>query len=140
MTESIVPSEVFALIIAALLTTFVCLSCIFFCYGGLQRRTLFWKLCKRKGPWRMQWLGIGLWFVLLACYAHWLFGWSRSFVNLMLLASYLTAVTITDLRAREIPDDATVFYAALFLLWLLTSGERALVFQGLLGGYSHFRA
>ena len=37
----------------------------------------------------------------------------------MLLASYLTAVTITDLRAREIPDDATVFYAALFLLALL---------------------
>lgn len=31
-----------------------CLLSIFFGYGGIRRRALFVKLCKRKGIWRRQ--------------------------------------------------------------------------------------
>lgn len=110
-----------------------CLLSIFFGYGGIRRRALFVKLCKRKGIWRRQWAGIGICFLLLAIYAQWLFGWGRSFINMLLIASYLVAVTITDLRAREIPDDATIFYAILFLLWNVISRNSSLILNGFLG-------
>ena len=108
-------------VVAISATVCASIMSIFFGYGGIKRRTLFVKLCKRKGVWWRQWAGICIFFILLTIYAQWLFGWNRSFINMLLLASYLVAITITDLRSREIPDDTTVFYTVLFLLWNLVS-------------------
>lgn len=120
-------------VVAISATVCASIMSIFFGYGGIKRRTLFVKLCKRKGVWWRQWAGICIFFILLTIYAQWLFGWSRSFINMLLLASYLVAITITDLRSREIPDDATAFYAVLFLLWNLASRDSSFILNGFLG-------
>ena len=66
-------------------------------------------------------------------YGIWLYGFSYEYIAFMLLISYLGAITITDLRSREIPDDATICYLVMFLLWNLVSRDASLILNGMLG-------
>jgi len=106
---------------------------IFFAYGGIVKRKLFLRLCKMKGKWKRNWFFTMLLTVLISVYGIWLYGFSYEFFAFMFLASYLVAVTITDLRAREIPDDATIFFAVVFLIWNLVSGESTIILDGFFG-------
>lgn len=118
---------------AGIVTIFIWFCDVFFAYGGFFKRRLFWRLCKTTGAWRRNWLLMAVFACFLSFYGIWLYGASQEYITFMLLAAYLGAVTITDLRSREIPDDATVFFAVLFVLWLLLSKDISIIFNGILG-------
>lgn len=66
-------------------------------------------------------------------YGTWLYGWSREYAGFLLLVSYLTAVTVTDIRSRQIPDRATAVFAIAFVLFQLSSLDAAAMLNALIG-------
>jgi len=91
------------------------LSC-FFAQGGISRYKLFIRLTKAKGKWHRYRAIIILSHVALSIYGLYLYDISVTFFEFMLTCSYLIAMTSTDIRNRQVPDDATIFYAVVFTL------------------------
>lgn len=95
---------------------------IFFAFGGITNRKLFLRLLHRKGRWHRVWAGMLLTSVAAGVYGAWLFSApNRDFFTFALLNCYLLSMSVTDLRGRYIPDDATVFFALLFLGFRLSA-------------------
>ncbi len=114
--------------------TIICyFGCLLFAYGGIVKYKLFVRLWQSSGKWKRNWLLIMVITIGVSIYGIWLYGFSREYVSLMLLATYLGAVTVTDLRSREVPDDATIFFSVLFSLWNCTSCNITLIVNGFLG-------
>lgn len=109
---------------------------IFFAFGGISNRKLFFRLLHRKGRWRRVWLVMVLVSVAVGVYGAWLFGAPNAdFFSFALLGCYLLAMAVTDLRGRYIPDDATVVFALVALAFRLTLGPpvAAHLLNGLIG-------
>lgn len=111
---------------------------VFFAYGGIRRRKVFLRTLKLQGKWRRNRLIMAAIGILISCYGFWLYGFGWDYVMFMMLASLLGAVTVTDLRSREIPDDAVLFYAVLFSIWTLLSLNTSMIFNGLIGALAGF--
>lgn len=89
---------------------------VFFAFGGPTHWRLFARLCKRKGKWKRLWAAMLVVSALVGMYDAWLFDvQSADFFAFTLLACYLLAVAVTDLRGQYIPDDATLVFAVVFL-------------------------
>lgn len=107
---------------------------IFFAFGGVTGRKLFLRLLHRKGLWRKVWAGMILVSVAAGLYGAWLFPVpSRDFFTFSLLNCCLLSMSVTDLRGRYIPDDATVFFGLVFLLFQLSALSLPSLLNSLLG-------
>lgn len=116
------------------ITTLLCgFLSIVFGYGGISKYKLFFRLCRLNGKWKKNWILISVFFLLISLYGVWLYGFSYEYISFMLIASYMVAITVTDLRSREIPDDATFFYGILFLIWTILSADISIIINGLAG-------
>lgn len=100
--------------------------CLFFAYGGIVKRRLFWRICRlcwqNYGRLRCCWLLMGLLLLAAAGLGFWRYrdywevGLFLPYLQFMLLAAYLLAMTFTDWRRQEICVDCSLFFALLCLL------------------------
>ena len=108
---------------------------VFFAQGGIHRRSVFARAMHFGGAWRRQRVLTLCASVAIGLYSAWLYGtWCRELVGLQLLCSYLLAASVTDLRGRRIPDDMSLFFAALFALWQVSSFSLTQLLSTVLGG------
>lgn len=108
------------------------LSC-FFAQGGIANYKLFNRLTKTKGKWHKYRLLIVLFHLMISIYGVYLYGIGQGFVEFMLTCSYLTAMTATDIRKRQIPDDATIFYGMIFIIIKLSAMDLYVVLNSVMG-------
>lgn len=95
---------------------------VFFAYGGLRNRKLFFRLLRWKGRWHRCFVRMLLLSTAIGVYAMWLYGSvSREFWAMLLLSCCLLAASATDLRHRMIPDDCSLAFGAAFLLFRLSA-------------------
>ncbi len=106
---------------------------IFFAFGGIINRRLFLRLLHRKGRRRKLWEGMALISAAAGVYGAWLFPVPRDFFTFALLNCYLLAMSVTDLRGRYIPDDATAFFTLAFLLFQCSALSLPSFLNSLLG-------
>lgn len=108
------------------------LSC-FFAQGGIANSKLFIRLTKTKGKWHKYRLLIIFFHLMLSIYGAYLYGISQVFFEFMMTCSYLTAMTATDIRNRQIPDDATIFYAIIFIIIKVSSMDVYVIINSVMG-------
>lgn len=108
---------------------------IFFAFGGLARRKLFFRLLRRKGRWWQTWAVMLCISVVCGIYGIWLFGGlGRTFFSFALLNCYLLSMAATDLRGCWLPDDAAIFFAMAFLVFQASALSLPAFVNALLGG------
>lgn len=116
------------------LVSLVCsILAVFFSQGGIAKYQLFIRLSKTKGAWHKVRATTVILMLIIGPYGIWLFGCSREFIGFMLLITYLLAMSITDLRNRQIPDDATIFFTVLFLIFNIWSLNMYIILSGFIG-------
>lgn len=71
--------------------------------------------------------------VAAAAYGYWLFGLGRDLLGFLLGGSYLASITPGDIKKHTIPDRTTLFFAAAFVLFVLSAGDQAGVMDAALG-------
>jgi len=103
-------------IISIIIGTLIGILSCFFAQGGISNYKLFIRLTKTRGRWHKYRAVIILSHIALSIYSLYLYDISITFIEFMLMSSYLIAMTATDIRNRQIPDDATIFYAIIFTL------------------------
>lgn len=109
-------------------------AAVFFAQGGLARRTLFRRLSRTPGRWHAQRVRMLCYGAAIGLYGIWLYGApGRSLCELLVLTSFLLAVSVPDIRRRLIPMDAVAFYGAACLLCRLSALSLADVLDALLG-------
>lgn len=107
---------------------------VFFAQGGLARRALFRRLSRMPGRWHAQRVRMLCYGVAIGVYGIWLYGApGRSLCELLALASFLLAVSVTDIRRRMIPMDAVLFYGAVCVLCRLSALSLSDVLDAMLG-------
>lgn len=72
----------------------------------------------------------GLLILLVLCaaaagYGFWLFGLGRNLLGFLLGITYLASITPRDIREHTIPDRTTLFFAVVFLGFVLSSGNQS---------------
>lgn len=107
------------------------LTC-FFSQGGIADYKLFIRLSKTKGRWHKYRIIYILLNILFSFYGVYIYGLSLTLIEFILLISYLLAMTATDLRNRQVPDDATIFYASLFIIIKIVTFEIQLMINAVI--------
>lgn len=107
------------------------LTC-FFSQGGIANYKLFLRLTKVRGRWHKYRIIYILLNILLSFYGLYIYGLNLTLIEFMLLISYLMAMTATDLRNRQVPDDATIFYTSLFIIIKIVTFEIQLIINALI--------
>ena len=74
-----------------------------------------------------------LFMAAMGCYGIFLHGLSYKFACFIVPVTYLAAVSITDVRKREIVDNATIFFSIVSLIILAFSQNLFMIANGLLG-------
>lgn len=112
------------------LAVFCCVLVVFFSQAEILKLKEFFKPNKSKKA-------LGLLSVivmsLVGIYGIWIYGFSRDYIGFILLITYLFAMTITDIRNRNIPDEATIFFAVLFLVFNILSLNKFIILNGFIG-------
>lgn len=108
-------------------------TAVFFSQGGIVRHKDFVEFIKSKNKRNITGIITVLIMFVIGIYGMWFYGFSRGFIRFMLLATYLLAMTITDIRSRQIPDDATIFFSILFLIFHISSLNTLIILNSFIG-------
>ena len=107
------------------------LTC-FFSQGGIANYKLFIRLTKTKGKWHKYRRIYILLNIALSFYGLYIYGLSLTLIEFMLLISYLIAMAATDMRSRQVPDDATIFYGCLFIIIKIITFDIQIIINSLI--------